>query len=412
MTTHRKTMSNPQLEVKPLFEKIRESLVNLDAYPKTLEDFRIKTFGGATVTIISIVLIIILFMLELHHYLTPYVQEELLVDLSNGKKLKINFDMTFPSCHLSLDATDVSGEQHINIRHDLFKRRLNEHGDPIELPQKDNTIVTKKSSKKISSNQNGLDDAIVTTTLDPNRCESCYGVEATIKKCCNTCQDVREAYNAKGWVFDPAHVEQCKREGIISINNSSKEGCQLFGSIEVNKIAGNFHIALGQSFEKHHVHVHDINLGELISMNTSHRINHLSFGQKVHTIENQLDGVWFVSEQGHGLATFQYYIKIIPTIYQDLKNQQIETNQFAVTRFKKEYGSTLDAITDARLPGVFFIYEFGPMLIKYSEQHRSTLHFLTSLCAIIGGILTGIIDSFIYHSHRALRAKIQLGKLG
>lgn len=48
MTTHRKTMSNSQLEVKPLFEKIRESLVNLDAYPKTLEDFRIKTFGGAT----------------------------------------------------------------------------------------------------------------------------------------------------------------------------------------------------------------------------------------------------------------------------------------------------------------------------------------------------------------------------
>lgn len=36
-------------------------------------------------------------------------------------------------------------------------------------------------------------------------------------------------------------------------------------------------------------------------MNTSHRINHLSFGQKVHTIENQLDGVWFVSEQGNRL---------------------------------------------------------------------------------------------------------------
>lgn len=48
MTTHRKTTSNAQLDVKPLFEKIRESVVKLDAYPKTLEDFRIKTFGGAT----------------------------------------------------------------------------------------------------------------------------------------------------------------------------------------------------------------------------------------------------------------------------------------------------------------------------------------------------------------------------
>lgn len=62
-----------------------------------------------------------------------------------------------------------------------------------------------------------------------------------------------------------------------------------------------------------------------------------------------------------------------------------------MTRFKKEYGSTLDALTDVRLPGVFFIYEFGPMLVKYTEHWRSTLHFFTSLCAIIGGILTGMV---------------------
>lgn len=29
-------------------EKIRNHLAKFDAYPKTLEDFRIKTFGGAT----------------------------------------------------------------------------------------------------------------------------------------------------------------------------------------------------------------------------------------------------------------------------------------------------------------------------------------------------------------------------
>ncbi|KPM11477.1 endoplasmic reticulum-Golgi intermediate compartment protein 1-like protein [Sarcoptes scabiei] len=199
-----------------------------------------------------------MFLLELHYYLTPYVQEELMVDLSGGKKLKISFDIVFPHIicsHLSLDATDVSGEQHINIDHNIFKRKLNENGDPIELPQKDNS---------------------------------------------------------------------------------------------------------------------------------------------------------------HGLATFQYYVKIIPTIYENLRDEKIETNQFAVTRYKKEFGSTFEAITDSQLPGVFFIYEFGPMLVKYSERWRSTLHFLTSVCAITGGILTvaGIIDSFIYHSHRVLKAKIQLGKLG
>lgn len=38
------------------------------------------------------------------------------------------------------------------------------------------------------------------------------------------------------------------------MDDQPKEGCQIFGNVEVNKIAGNFHIALGQSFEKNHVH--------------------------------------------------------------------------------------------------------------------------------------------------------------
>ena len=93
-----------------------------------------------------------------------------------------------------------------------------------------------------------------TLKLDPNRCESCYGVEPEKKKCCNSCHDVREAYQMKGWnPPDPKNIEQCKREGIKSWGGPP-EGCEIYGNIEVNKVAGNFHIALGQSFEKHHVH--------------------------------------------------------------------------------------------------------------------------------------------------------------
>jgi len=37
--------------------------------------------------------------------------------------------------------------------------------------------------------------------LDPKRCESCYGAETPEKRCCNTCEDVREAYRKKGWAL-------------------------------------------------------------------------------------------------------------------------------------------------------------------------------------------------------------------
>jgi len=58
------------------------------------------------------------------------------------------------------------------------------------------------------------------------------------------------------------------------------------------------------------------------------------------------------------------------------------------------------------------LYELSPMLVQYTEKRRSFMHFLTGVCAIIGGIFTvaGLIDSMIYHSAKALKKKIELGK--
>ncbi|XP_035205428.1 endoplasmic reticulum-Golgi intermediate compartment protein 3-like [Stegodyphus dumicola] len=76
--------------------KIAEQIRKFDAYPKTLEDFRVKTFSGAAITIVSAVVIVLLFISELNYYLTPEVTEELFVDVSRSEKLRINIDVTFP----------------------------------------------------------------------------------------------------------------------------------------------------------------------------------------------------------------------------------------------------------------------------------------------------------------------------
>jgi len=46
------------------------------------------------VTIVSAVIMFILFVSELNYYLTKDVQQELFVDTSRGQKLKINLDIT------------------------------------------------------------------------------------------------------------------------------------------------------------------------------------------------------------------------------------------------------------------------------------------------------------------------------
>ena len=46
-------------------------LKRFDAYPKTLEDFRIKTLSGGTITVISAIVMILLFATQIQDYLTP-----------------------------------------------------------------------------------------------------------------------------------------------------------------------------------------------------------------------------------------------------------------------------------------------------------------------------------------------------
>lgn len=61
-------------------------------------------------------------------------------------------------------------------------------------------------------------------------------------RCCNTCDDVREAYRRRGWAFkNPDTIEQCKREGFSQkMQEQKNEGCQVYGFLEVNKVRDGF----------------------------------------------------------------------------------------------------------------------------------------------------------------------------
>lgn len=106
---------------------------------------------------------------------------------------------------------------------------------------------------------------------------------------------------------------------------------------------------------------------------------------------------------------FQYYIKIVPTMYVFLNNSVIHTNQFSVTTYQKAYEPNSG---DTGMPGVFFSYELSPLMVKISERSNSFGHFLTNVCAIIGGIyvVASLIDSILFSSIRVIKRKIEVGK--
>ncbi|XP_045511313.1 endoplasmic reticulum-Golgi intermediate compartment protein 3 [Colias croceus] len=374
-----------------------------DAYAKTLEDFRVKTATGATISLIGGSVMFLLILSELHTYMSPNISEELFVDTSRGHKMKINFDIIVPriSCdYLVLDAMDSSGEQHLQMDHNIYKRRLDLNGNPIEEPKKEEIVI---STSYVKSNSSEI--AQVT-------CGSCYGAAFNESQCCNTCEEVKEAYKIRRWALpDLATIEQCKNdESIEKVNLALKEGCQLYGYMEVNRVGGSFHIAPGKSFTINHIHVHDVQPYSSSVFNTTHIIKRLSFGSDIKSGNTApLDGVTGLAKEG--AVMFQYYIKIVPTMYVSLDNQVLHTNQFSVTRHQK---SVSNVNSDSGMPGAFFSYELSPLMVKYTEKERSLGHFATNVCAIVGGVFTlaGIFDSLLYHSLNAFQNKIMLGKAG
>ena len=59
-----------------------------------------------------------------------------------------------------------------------------------------------------------------------------------------------------------------------------------------------------------------------------------------------------------------------------------------------------------------FRYDLNPITVKYHETRPPMYHFLTTVCAIVGGTFTvaGIINSLIFTSMEIFQ-KFELGKL-
>eukprot|EP01090_Pellita_catalonica_P000463 TRINITY_DN10325_c0_g1_i1.p1 TRINITY_DN10325_c0_g1~~TRINITY_DN10325_c0_g1_i1.p1 ORF type:complete len:393 (-),score=46.66 TRINITY_DN10325_c0_g1_i1:65-1243(-) len=379
---------------------LKKVLLNFDIYPKTLDEFKTRTYAGACVSFLSVLILLWLLLAEFAYFMTVDVKPELYVDTSRGETLQINFDITFPALpciYLTIDALDSSGNQQLDVIDTIYKIRTDANGNPIERARRERMFADDEEQpvKKVTQKT-----AKINTQPPPGSyCGSCYGAGKSVDQCCNTCEEVREAYRTKGWAFkNPDGIEQCANEGWTDkLREQKNEGCRVYGHVVVNKIAGNFHFAPGKSFQQHSSHVHDlVPFEDMALWNTTHNISRLSFGKYFPGVVNPLDRVAKVLESGAG-GLYSYYIKIIPTKYNALHGHTIKTNQYSVTEHFRELDPKHKG-HGAGLPGVFFMYDVSPIMVEFNEVSNSFAHFLTGVCAIIGGVFTvaGFCDSIIH----------------
>lgn len=83
-------------------------------------------------------------------------------------------------------------------------------------------------------------------------------------------------------------------------------------------------------------------------------------------------------------------------MYRFLNGTTIQTNQYSVT----EHLRHVNPGGGRGLPGVFFFYEISPLHVEIVEEYQQGfIAFFTSLCAIVGGVVTvmGMIDQILYN---------------
>ena len=292
---------------------------------------------------------------------------------------------------------DVSGE-YADAEHQLYKTRLDEQG---------NEVHTAKLEALNAAKTNTSEEVKHIAEVE---CGSCYGAETEERKCCQTCEEVLDAYRHQGWgIRDPRSFEQCKREGVDEHEDfeaTKGEHCRINGHVEVNRVSGSLHISPGKTIKIGGVIAHDVKGLKNKMHNMNHTIKHLSFGDEFPGQKNPLDDT---KHQNDKLNTaWHYYLKVVPTEFRALDAEPIKTNQYSVTRHDKQISQFAD-----RLPGVIISYEIAPIAVIKSETRRSWVHFATSVCAIIGGLFTvsSIVDAAIYRTNKML-IKQELGKVG
>lgn len=154
-----------------MFGNLFKRLQHFDAYPKPLEDFRVKTLSGAAITVLCTICIIVLAVYEYQSYAQIDVEQELFVDLTRNQKLTINLNLTFahlPCDLMSVDAMDVSGEHQIDVVKGLKKIRLNQNGQVLEEKANEQKTTTKATTHSVNE-----------TAVGEPLCKSCYGAEAS-----------------------------------------------------------------------------------------------------------------------------------------------------------------------------------------------------------------------------------------
>jgi hypothetical protein len=183
----------------------------------------------------------------------------------------------------------------------------------------------------------------------------------------------------------------------IPVNDDS--GCRMEAKFSIKKVPGNFHVSTHSSRMQPQ------------TVDMAHYVHHLEFGEARLSLTHlqgsfnplkDIDKTDKSDEHSH-----DYYMKIVPTTYSQYRGSTLNAYQY--TYAYKHFTSWGH---HRSVPAIWFRYDLNPITVRYTDRVKPFYHFITTICAIVGGTFTvaGIVDSCVFTAHEVFR-KMELGKL-
>ncbi|CAN6930975.1 BnaCnng53630D [Brassica napus] len=189
-------------------------------------------------------------------------------------------------------------------------------------------------------------------------------------------------------------------------------GCRIEGYVRAKKVPGELVISAVSG-----AHSFDAS-----RMNVTHFVKHLSFGRLISDrlltdmkrllpylglSHDRLNGKWFVNEGKFAAnVTIEHYLQVVKT---EVVSRRFGQEHSVIEEY--EYTAHSSVAHGYYYPVAKFHFDLSPMQVLISENPKSFSHFITNVCAIIGGVFTvaGILDS-IFQSTYGIMKKVELGK--
>jgi thiol-disulfide isomerase/thioredoxin len=221
-------------------------------------------------------------------------------------------------------------------------------------------------------------------------------------------EGAREISAMQQWLIKSAgHM---KRATNVHHHSMFKEGCQVIGTINVQRVPGVLHFEVKRASLKQ-------NINRALT-NVSHTVNRLMFGvdnqdrdRRMATVPSflaksmePLNGQTFFVERFHEAP--KHFLKVVSAIYQPSRFSE-EVQFYTIA-----HQSRTSSFKQTEIPQAQFHFDIAPIEIRVSMSERKWYDFITALLAIIGGTYTimGVLTGAGNLASKHFKGNI--GKLG